>query len=82
MENIRFLSENFQLLVAKFSIYLNRRVFVMYDKTSKLTFAPSEDSDQHGLPSSLISLRCPHEVSLGRYQPIERTAKTPIRLGE
>ena len=24
-----FLSENFQFLVAKFSIYLNRRVFVM-----------------------------------------------------
>ena len=30
MKNIRlFLSENFQFLVAKFSIYLNRRVFVM-----------------------------------------------------
>ena len=25
----RFLSENFQFLVVKFSIYLNRRVFVM-----------------------------------------------------
>ena len=30
MKNIRFfLSENFHFLVAKFSIYLNRRVFVM-----------------------------------------------------
>ena len=29
-----FLSENFQFLVVKFSIYLNRRVFVM--STSKL----------------------------------------------
>ena len=30
MENIRFfLSENFHFLVVKFSIYLNRRVFVM-----------------------------------------------------
>ena len=29
MNNIRFLSENFQFLVVKFSIYLNRRVFVM-----------------------------------------------------
>ena len=31
MKNIRFffLSENFQFLVVKFSIYLNRRVFVM-----------------------------------------------------
>ena len=27
--------------------------------------APSEDSDQPGHPPSLISLRCPHEVSLG-----------------
>ena len=29
MKNIRILSENFQFLVAKFSIYLNSRVFVM-----------------------------------------------------
>ena len=30
MKNIRvFLSENFQFLEVKFSIYLNRRVFVM-----------------------------------------------------
>ena len=30
MKNIRvFLSENFQILEVKFSIYLNRRVFVM-----------------------------------------------------
>ena len=32
MKNIkRFLSENFQFLEVKFSIYLNRRVFVMKD---------------------------------------------------
>ena len=32
MKNIRFfLSENFPFLVIKFSIYLNRRVFVMKD---------------------------------------------------
>ena len=32
MKNIRFFfSENFQILVAKFSIYLNRRVFVISD---------------------------------------------------
>ena len=30
MKNIIFLSENFQFLEAKFSIYLNRRVFVMF----------------------------------------------------
>ena len=31
MKNIRFffLSENFQFLVVKFSMYLNRRVFIM-----------------------------------------------------
>ena len=29
MKNISFLSENFQFLEVKFSIYLNRRVFVM-----------------------------------------------------
>ena len=30
MKNIRFLSENFQFLEVKFSIYMNRRVFVMF----------------------------------------------------
>ena len=29
MRNIRFFSENFQFLVVKFSIYLNKHVFVM-----------------------------------------------------
>ena len=29
MKNIRILSENFQFLVVKFSVYLNRLVFVM-----------------------------------------------------
>ena len=44
--------------------------------------APSKDSDRHGHPSSLIkSLRCPHEETLGPKLPIERTAKTLIRLG-
>ena len=33
MKNIRiFLSENIPFLVVKFSIYLNRRVFVMYSR--------------------------------------------------
>ena len=36
MNNIRvFLSENFQILEVKLSIYLNRRVFVMYGKRQK-----------------------------------------------
>ena len=35
MKNIRvFLYENFQFLEVKFSIYLNRRVFVMYKDTN------------------------------------------------
>ena len=29
MKNISFSSENFQFLKVKFSIYLNRRVFIM-----------------------------------------------------
>ena len=32
-----------------------------HDKTNKMAFAPSKDSDQPGHPPSLISLRCPHE---------------------
>ena len=31
-----FLSENFQFLEIKFSIYLNRRVFVMYKQFSEM----------------------------------------------
>ena len=30
MKNISFLSENFHFLVVKFSIYLNRHVFIMF----------------------------------------------------
>ena len=46
MKTIRtFLSENFQFLVVKFSIYLNRRVFVMRKKIALLgsTFFPFSD---------------------------------------
>ena len=46
-----------------------------HDKNNKMTFAPSEDSDQPGHPPSLISLHCPHEA-MGPQLPIERTAKT------
>ena len=53
----------------------------LHDKTNKMACAPSEYSDQPGHPPSLISLRCPHEESLGPYLPIERTVKTLIRLG-
>ena len=36
-----------------------------HDKIYKMASALSEDPDQPGHPSSLISLRCPHEESLG-----------------
>ena len=36
-----------------------------HDKTNKVACAPSKNSDQPGHPPSLISLRCPHEESLG-----------------
>ena len=51
-----------------------------HDKTYKMACTPSEDSDQPGHPPSLISLRCPHEESLGLQLSIERTVKTLNRL--
>ena len=50
-----------------------------HDKTNKMACVPSKDSDQHGHPPSLISIRCLHEESLGSQLPIQRTAKTLIR---
>ena len=37
----------------------------LHDKTNKVACEPSEDTDQPGHLPSLISLRCPHEESLG-----------------
>ena len=37
-----------------------------HDKTSKMIFAPSEDSDQHGHPSSLTRVFAVHSV--GSYK--------------
>ena len=36
---LEFLSENFQFLVVKFSVYLNRHVFVMASDTLKYFFS-------------------------------------------
>ena len=44
MKNIGILSENSQFLVVKFSVYLNRRVFVM--AYLAIQSVPSEDSDK------------------------------------
>ena len=61
MKNIRiFLPKTFHFLVGKFSVYLNRRVFVMYRTESQRqnmylqTCAPSEDSDQPTLRSRAV----------------------------
>ena len=51
-----------------------------HDKANKMAIAPSEDIDHPVHPPSLISLRCPHEQTLGPQLPIERTMKTLIRL--
>ena len=54
MKNIRvFSSENFQILEVKFSIYLNRRVFVMHhtDKSNlngSNIFGTTEIYSRHG----------------------------------
>ena len=37
----------------------------LHEKTNKSGCVPSEDTDQPRHPPSLISLRCPHEESLG-----------------
>ena len=42
MKILGFLSENFQFLVVKFSVYLNRRVFVMSIKTCLWVFIRSQ----------------------------------------
>ena len=53
MKNIRiFLSENFPVLVVKFSVYLNRRVFVMFPRkkmalTFHTNFLPSYGDSLH-----------------------------------
>ena len=78
MKNIGvFLSENFQFLEMKFSIYLNRRVFVMgYEQglshtlvykqahsiSYKIAYAPRKDSDQPAHLCSLIRVLTGHSV--------------------
>ena len=38
MKKSEFLSENFQFLVVKFSMYLNRRVFIMKNEVKNVVF--------------------------------------------
>ena len=60
MEKIlEFLSENFQFLVVKFSIYLNRRVFVMIfmivNTNSLTTILPRGPQYKEGIKPVLIT---------------------------
>ena len=52
----------------------------MNNKTTKMTYAPSEDSHQPAHPGSLISLRCALSGSLRTQGLFMQTAKTLIRL--
>ena len=44
-----------------------QRIEPWHDKTNEVTVYPAKTQDQPGHPHSLISLRCPHEESLGPY---------------
>ena len=76
MENVRFfLSENFQFLVVKISIYLNRRVFVMpYPRRLRRSCATNEDSDY---PVHQCNLHCP--LIEESWLSTERAAETYLR---
>ena len=53
-----------------------------HDKTNKMVVRPARLRSAWASAQSDQSLRCPHEESMGPSLPIERTAKTLIRLGE
>ena len=66
MKNIRvFLSENFQFLEVKFSIYLNRRVFVMNTGgvMRRVTAIQSLSVHRQSVVPTLWSM-CPFEIIL------------------
>ena len=69
--------------------YFHNLYMSMYDKTNKMIFAPSEDSDQPGHPPSLIRVfacaqwvaNLPKLSSCGQRRLWSDWAKTLIRLG-
>ena len=75
MKNIRgFLSEKFQFLEMKFSVYLNRRVFVMILVSEpQHENAPNEDSNWSAHPHGIVfaqsdqSRRCRIEETLNLW---------------
>ena len=59
MKNIRvFLSQNFQFLEVKFSLYLNRRVFVMSKIFLKLRLTCQYDTYLSGFGIHFLGLFC------------------------
>ena len=59
------------------NVYMRRRM----TKPTKWPLRPAETQTACASAQSDQSLRCPHEETLGPQLPIERTAKTLIRLG-
>ena len=71
MKNIRvFLSENFPVLVVKFSIYLNRRVFVM-----------STEHKTKNICNRHAVLEWPTVQLLGRRDKQKRESKFKLSVG-
>ena len=65
MKNIRIvLSESFPFLVVKFSVYLNRHVFVMYEQTLKVLIRQSEFAGWAGQSPFAYGTKVLHIVSL------------------
>ena len=79
MKYCLILSEN--KVRRKINKTLNNIFEPVHDKTNKMSSAPNEDSDQPGYPPSLISFTVLMD-RLGSELPMERTAKTLIRMGE
>ena len=56
MKNIRFLPKNVHFLVVKFSIYLNRCVFVMSRDSDQKPRSAASDLGQHCLPVTRLGV--------------------------
>ena len=62
MKNISFLSGNFQFLEVKFSVYLKRRVFVMYVKClgNATSTKPSRGTSRRRYEEQAMTSQTPH----------------------
>ena len=52
MKNIECLSENFHVLVVNFSVYLNKLIFVMHNKSCRTTEDPSDRGCSNRSPTN------------------------------